>query len=216
MTLGPLAPIFEHAAEHGSEWAVAHPGGTVTWGETADDLARTANAFASLDIPRRSRIAIVGAGAAGSAAAEMLRRCGFEGDVTVIDGEGDSPYDRPNLSKDYLAGNAPEEWIPLRPPGFYDEHRITLRRVRATRIDVAGKRVELEDATPVSFDALLLGKGQEFGRLLHLEVLEVHFVSSNQVGDNARADPPGRCSEISLCRSVWAPSFTAGEAAPGA
>jgi NADPH-dependent 2,4-dienoyl-CoA reductase/sulfur reductase-like enzyme/nitrite reductase/ring-hydroxylating ferredoxin subunit len=130
-----------------------------------DPLAPTYPTPAGMTRPPLSRIAIVGAGAAGSAAAEMLRRCGFEGDVTVIDGEGDSPYDRPNLSKDYLAGNAPEEWIPLRPPGFYDEHRITLRRVRATRIDVAGKRVELEDATPVSFDALLLATGAEPIRL---------------------------------------------------
>ena len=60
MALGALAPIFEHAAEHGSDWAVVHPGGTATWGEAADDVARTANAFSSLDIPRRSRIAIVG------------------------------------------------------------------------------------------------------------------------------------------------------------
>ena len=70
-----------------------------------------------------SKVVIVGGGAAGTAAAEMLRRCGFRGDVTVVDEDAGSPYDRPNLSKDYLAGNAPEEWIPIRPAGFYDEHR---------------------------------------------------------------------------------------------
>jgi nitrite reductase/ring-hydroxylating ferredoxin subunit len=111
--------------------------------------------------PRPGNVVIVGAGAAGSAAAEMLRRCGFTGDVTVIDGEDASPYDRPNLSKDYLAGNAPEEWIPLRPAGFYEEHRVTIRRGKATRIDVAGKRVEMENMTPVSFDALLIATGAE-------------------------------------------------------
>src|ERR1043165_2037603 len=52
-------------------------------------------------------VVIVGAGAAGTAAAEMLRRCGYDGRVTVIDVDNDAPYDRPNLSKDYLAGNAP-------------------------------------------------------------------------------------------------------------
>ena len=108
-----------------------------------------------------SNVVIVGAGAAGSAAAEMLRRCGFTGDVTVIDGEEASPYDRPNLSKDYLAGNAPEEWIPLRPADFYEQHRVTLRRSRVTRIDVAGKKVEVENGTPLSFDALLLATGAE-------------------------------------------------------
>jgi NADPH-dependent 2,4-dienoyl-CoA reductase/sulfur reductase-like enzyme/nitrite reductase/ring-hydroxylating ferredoxin subunit len=114
---------------------------------------------------RPEKVVILGAGAAGSAAAEMLRRCGFTGDVTVIDGEEASPYDRPNLSKDYLAGNAPEEWIPLRPPGFYAEHQIVIRRAKATRIDVAGKRVEIENATPVSFDALLIATGAEPIRL---------------------------------------------------
>ncbi|HEV8148915.1 MAG TPA: Rieske 2Fe-2S domain-containing protein, partial [Gemmatimonadales bacterium] len=63
-------------------------------------------------MPRQ--VVIVGAGAAGTAAAEMLRRLGFDGRVLLIDPDPDSPYDRPNLSKDYLAGNAPEEWIPLR------------------------------------------------------------------------------------------------------
>ena len=89
-------------------------------------------------------VVIVGAGAAGSAAAEMLRRCGYDGRVVVIDDDTGSPYDRPNLSKDYLAGNAPEEWIPLRPDGFYAEHRIEIVRGHATRIDVAEKTIEIE------------------------------------------------------------------------
>jgi len=69
-------------------------------------------------------VVIVGAGAAGSAAAEMLRREGYAGPVTLIGADEFLPYDRPNLSKDYLAGNAPEEWIPLRPPDFYREQKI--------------------------------------------------------------------------------------------
>jgi nitrite reductase/ring-hydroxylating ferredoxin subunit len=60
-------------------------------------------------------VIIIGAGAAGSAAAEMLRRAGYRGRITMIDGDDAAPYDRPNLSKDYLAGRAPEDWIPLRP-----------------------------------------------------------------------------------------------------
>ena len=106
-------------------------------------------------------VVIVGAGAAGTAAAEMLRRCGFEGRVTVVDEESDSPYDRPNLSKDYLAGNAPEEWIPLRPPKFYAEHRIDIIRGRATRLDLPGHRLELDGRDPLPYDALLLATGAE-------------------------------------------------------
>jgi NADPH-dependent 2,4-dienoyl-CoA reductase/sulfur reductase-like enzyme/nitrite reductase/ring-hydroxylating ferredoxin subunit len=125
-------------------------------------------------------VVIVGAGAAGTAAAEMLRRSGFDGRVALIDGEPDSPYDRPNLSKDYLAGNAPEEWIPLRPEGFYAEHRIELIRARATRIDVAGKRVELESHEPIRYDALLLALGAD---PIHLDIPgddqpHVHYLRS--------------------------------------
>src|SRR5215813_7335576 len=85
------------------------------------------------------RIVIIGGGAAGFAAAEMLRREGFGGRVTVVSADEAGPYDRPNLSKDYLAGTAPEEWIPLRPPEFYSENAIELRLgTTATALDVTG------------------------------------------------------------------------------
>src|SRR5829696_173010 len=73
------------------------------------------------------RIVIVGGGAAGFAAAEMLRRRGFAGELTMLSADDASPYDRPNLSKDYLAGAAPEEWIPLNGREFYAEKRIDLQ-----------------------------------------------------------------------------------------
>src|ERR1044071_7501999 len=74
-------------------------------------------------------VVIVGAGAAGGAAAEMLRRQGYDRPVMLIGRDPSLPYDRPNLSKDYLAGNAQEEWIPLRPDDFYREQKI----IRAKR-----------------------------------------------------------------------------------
>jgi NAD(P)H-nitrite reductase large subunit len=83
----------------------------------------------------------------------------------MIDNEDASPYDRPNLSKDYLAGNAPEEWIPLRPADFYEQHHIMLRRGRATTIDVADKMIVMENGSPVSFDALLIATGADPIRL---------------------------------------------------
>jgi NADPH-dependent 2,4-dienoyl-CoA reductase/sulfur reductase-like enzyme/nitrite reductase/ring-hydroxylating ferredoxin subunit len=121
-----------------------------------------------LSAQRRSgirRVVIVGAGAAGAAAAEMLRRCGFDGSVTIVDEESDAPYDRPNLSKDFLAGSAPEEWIPLRSEGFYTEHHIDFVRARATRLDVANKQLVVESGPPLPFDALLLATGADPVRL---------------------------------------------------
>lgn len=112
-----------------------------------------------------SKVVIVGGGAAGSAAAEMLRRCGFSGDVNVVDDDDAAPYDRPNLSKDYLAGNAPEEWIPIRSPGFYDEHRVKFVRGRATKIDARMRVVHVEGRQPIPYDALILATGAEPVRL---------------------------------------------------
>src|SRR5213595_3222346 len=73
------------------------------------------------------RIVIVGGGAAGFAAAEMLRRQEFGGSIVMLSGEASSPVDRPNLSKDFLAGSAPEDWLPLKPDDFYADQKIDLK-----------------------------------------------------------------------------------------
>ncbi|MEO8580058.1 MAG: FAD-dependent oxidoreductase [Gemmatimonadales bacterium] len=107
-------------------------------------------------------IVIVGAGAAGNSAAEMLRRSGYNGPLTMIGAEPDVPYDRPNLSKDYLAGAAQEEWIPLRPRAFYREHEITLLSgVRVAAIDTATRRVALDHGPAQDFDRLLIATGAD-------------------------------------------------------
>jgi NADPH-dependent 2,4-dienoyl-CoA reductase/sulfur reductase-like enzyme/nitrite reductase/ring-hydroxylating ferredoxin subunit len=110
-------------------------------------------------------VVIVGGGAAGSAAAEMLRRSGYDGQLTIVDEDNGSPYDRPNLSKDYLAGHAPEEWIPLRPDSFYAEHKIDVVRGRATGIDTKSKKLKVDGREPLEYDALLLATGAEAIRL---------------------------------------------------
>ena len=107
-------------------------------------------------------VVIVGAGAAGSAAAEMLRRQGYGGPVTLIGADEFLPYDRPNLSKDYLAGIAPEEWIPLRSAEFYREQKIdTLTRTEVKAIDPKRKQVTLSGGRPLHYGALLLATGAE-------------------------------------------------------
>jgi len=112
--------------------------------------------------PLPDPIIIVGTGAAGNAAAEELRRQGYRGRIVMIGPENDLPYDRPNLSKDYLAGNAPEEWIPLHPPEFYQEKKIELLLgARVTAVDPAGRAVTLADGRSLSWGALLLATGAE-------------------------------------------------------
>ena len=69
-------------------------------------------------------VVIIGAGAAGNSAAETLRREGYEGSLTLFDPDPEVPYDRPNLSKDYLAGTASEDWIPLHPAEFYRDQGL--------------------------------------------------------------------------------------------
>src|SRR5437764_5019201 len=107
-------------------------------------------------------VVIVGAGAAGGAAAEMLRREGYEGPVILVGTDEFLPYDRPNLSKDYLAGNAPEEWIPLRPPEFYREQKIdALTNTTVTGIDPKAKQITLSDGRSLGYGALLLATGAQ-------------------------------------------------------
>jgi 3-phenylpropionate/trans-cinnamate dioxygenase ferredoxin reductase subunit len=105
-------------------------------------------------------VVIVGAGAAGAIAAETLREEGFQGRVTLLDGEPSGPVDRPNLSKDYLAGNAPEEWLPLRSDEFYRERGIELHvGTRVERVDPAARTVTLAGGEELGWSALLLATG---------------------------------------------------------
>jgi NADPH-dependent 2,4-dienoyl-CoA reductase/sulfur reductase-like enzyme/nitrite reductase/ring-hydroxylating ferredoxin subunit len=105
-------------------------------------------------------VVIIGAGASGEAAAERLRRLGYSGALTLIGDEAPGPVDRPNLSKDFLAGAAPEQWVPLRSPKFYEKNGIDLRiGDAAIDIDTAGKVVTLQNGASVRYDALLLAAG---------------------------------------------------------
>jgi apoptosis-inducing factor 3 len=113
-------------------------------------------------------VVIVGGGAAGLAAADMLRREGHKGPVTLITADDAAPYDRPNLSKDYLAGTAPADWIPLRPIDFYEERKINLLlNTKVTSLDTRNKKLHLEDGRVLDFGALLLAMG---GDPIHLKI----------------------------------------------
>jgi apoptosis-inducing factor 3 len=112
------------------------------------------------------RIVIIGGGAAGFAAADTLRREDFAGSIVMLSNDDAPPVDRPNLSKDYLACSAPEDWVPLRPDSFYPENGIDLQRnVNVTAIDPRARDVVLGDGRRIRYDRLLLATGAEPVRL---------------------------------------------------
>jgi nitrite reductase/ring-hydroxylating ferredoxin subunit len=99
------------------------------------------------------RIVIVGGGAAGFAAVEILRRRGFDGSITMLSNDTAAPVDRPNLSKDYLAGSAPEDWVPLRGDDWYAENKINLDlKTEVTAVDAKSKELVLGDGSKFKFD----------------------------------------------------------------
>jgi apoptosis-inducing factor 3 len=133
------------------------------------------------------RVVIVGGGAAAFATAEMLRREGFAGSVTLLSADDAAPYDRPNCSKDYLAGNAPEDWIPLKPPEFYREHAIEIvLGTDVTGIDIKAHQVAIAGGRNVAFDKLVLATGAEPIRLDIPGANEPHVHTLRSLGD-ARA-----------------------------
>lgn len=144
-------------------WQVEHENGRIRVRERLP-AATPAPIKAPPDQPQD--IVILGGGAAGFAAAEMLRRRGYPGRLTILGAEVDPPCDRPNLSKDFLAGTAPESWMPLKPADFYKEQSIGLRLgVTVTAIDTAARELSLADGSRIGFDRLLIATGAEPVRL---------------------------------------------------
>lgn len=143
-------------------WKVEHDNGRIVVREQATPAPGPAPRPASVAADGPDRIVIVGGGAAGFACAEMLRRRGYQGDLALLSEDADAPCDRPNLSKDYLAGEAPESWIPLRGKSFYAKNRIDLHlRTSVARIDPAAHSVTTQDGRVFAFDRLLLATGAE-------------------------------------------------------
>lgn len=117
--------------------------------------------------PKDERLfAIAGGGAAGYAAAQTLREDGFTGRLVLITNENHLPYDRPNLSKDYLQGKAEPEWLPLRGEEYFAKVDIeVIRGKEIEHIDAAEKTIKFADGEALRCDALLIATGGEPRRL---------------------------------------------------
>jgi NADPH-dependent 2,4-dienoyl-CoA reductase/sulfur reductase-like enzyme/nitrite reductase/ring-hydroxylating ferredoxin subunit len=150
------APAFDPVACY----AVTETDGTIVVGE------KLARAPATLESPDAiGRVVIVGGGAGGFAAAEMLRRKDYAGNLVVLSADSDAPYDRPNCSKDFLAGEAPAEWMPLRDEAYYADHKIDLRlNTTASAIDRKARTVTVERGESLPYDTLILSTGGEPNR----------------------------------------------------
>jgi len=103
---------------------------------------------------------IVGGGAAAQTAAEELRRLGFGGSIKMISDSDLPPVDRPNFSKDYLKGDMPESWIPLRGKDWYKDKDIELMlNTRVEAVNAPEHSVTLDNGRSVKYDKLLLATG---------------------------------------------------------
>jgi len=146
-------------------------------------------------------VLIVGAGAAGFAAAHALRVEGYDGVIEMIAADSAEPYDRPNLSKDYLAGTAQPEWLPLRDPAWYHDHGVLLRLGRRVEaLDVSARRVTLDDGAEVGFGALLLATGADPIRLPTpgVERPHVHYLRSLADADRLIAASAGGARRVAV------------------
>jgi len=103
---------------------------------------------------------ILGGGAAGYMAAQTLREDNFRGRIILITQEDRTPYDRPNLSKDYLHGHAEPEWMPLRADDFFERYDIEiLRGKEALKVDSKARAITFADSTLINYDKLLVATG---------------------------------------------------------
>jgi NADPH-dependent 2,4-dienoyl-CoA reductase/sulfur reductase-like enzyme/nitrite reductase/ring-hydroxylating ferredoxin subunit len=156
------APAFDPVAC----WRVERSGDQVFVREKMPESKRPPISLRPAAKPLPDSVVILGGGAAGLAAADRLRAEGYEAPITLVSADDSPPYDRPNLSKDFLAGTAPAEWMPLRGAEYYAQQQIDLLlNTRVTALDTAKRSIALADGRQIKFGALLIATGADPVRL---------------------------------------------------
>jgi 3-phenylpropionate/trans-cinnamate dioxygenase ferredoxin reductase subunit len=140
-------------------WTVEERDGRVRVTGRGPPSVATSGAGRARNARSPSSVVIVGGGAAGVMVAETLRGDGYGGPVTILDDDADAVVDRPNLSKGYLAGSDPEEWVTLRSPAQLAERGITLRGARVGALEIGRRSVQLVDGDSLAYEALVLATG---------------------------------------------------------
>lgn len=145
-------------------------------------------------------VVVVGAGQAAAQCIETLRKKGFDGNIALIGDEPHLPYQRPPLSKKYLAGEFGADRMTLRHLPFYAEHAVQLQLGRrVTTLDRSAQRVHLDDGSTLPYDALVLATGSTPRRLRlpGSELAGVHYLKTMADADRLRGEMvPGRRAVI--------------------
>lgn len=124
-------------------------------------------------------VVIVGTGHGGAQAAIALRQAGFAGSIAMIGRDAHVPYERPPLSKEYLAREKPLERILIRPPHFWDERDVTMRLgANVTEVDAAAHEIVLQDGERIGYGKLIWATGGDPRRLscAGADLAGIHYV----------------------------------------
>lgn len=115
---------------------------------------------------QQADVLIVGAGHAGAQCAIALRQTGFAGSVAMIGAEIEPPYERPPLSKEYLARAKPFERLYIRPPQFWTEKDVDMTLgAEVIRVDAHAKQVETSEGAKIAYGTLVWAAGGSARRL---------------------------------------------------
>ena len=141
--------------------------------------------------PSAADVVIVGTGHGGAQAAIALRQLGFTGSILMVGRDSEPPYERPPLSKEYLAGEKPFERILIRPPQFWEERGVALMLgTNVSKVDPAAKELAVSGGGTIGYGTLVWAAGGDARRLScpGAQLASIHTVRDKADVDRLSAD----------------------------